>query len=174
MELRIAGIEKESVVNGPGIRFVIFTQGCPHCCEGCHNPQTHDPDGGKVVTIEELLVLIQQTKLIRGVTFSGGEPFMQAQALANLAKKIKVLGLTVMTYTGFLCEQLLVMSVKKKGVRELLEYTDILVDGPFIMEQRDLRLVFRGSANQRVIDVAQTLVAKRIVEWENEEQKIWL
>lgn len=173
MDLRIAGIEKESVVDGPGIRLVLFTQGCPHQCPGCHNPQTHDPAGGKIVTVEEVFNLVSQAKLIRGVTFSGGEPFLQAQPLAYLASKIKLLGLNVMTYTGFVFEQLLVMGAKKKNIRELLQNTDILVDGPFILKQRDLRLVFRGSANQRVIDVSQSLKVGHTIEWENQEQSIW-
>lgn len=173
MNIRIAGIEKESVVDGPGLRFVVFTQGCPHECPGCHNPQTHDPAGGKLIAVQEVFKMIKQAKLIRGVTFSGGEPFMQAQAVAYLAEQTKSLGLNTMTYTGFVFEQLLVMSAKKKYIRELLQNTDILVDGPFIEAQKDLRLVFRGSANQRLLDVPQSLKAGRVVEWENQERKIW-
>ena len=101
MELRIAGIVNESVVDGPGLRFVIFTQGCPHQCSGCHNPKTHDETGGYLITIDEILTMINQAKLISGVTFSGGEPFIQAAKLAYLASKIRDIGLDIVTYTGF-------------------------------------------------------------------------
>lgn len=171
MELRIAGIEKESVVDGPGLRFVIFTQGCPHRCPGCHNPDTHDPEGGKVMNTDEILGMIAQTRLIRGVTFSGGEPFLQADVLAELAGKIKAMGLDVVTYTGFTYEQLMGRSVQSSGIRQLLAQTDILVDGPYRMAERDLGLAFRGSRNQRLIDVLPSLALGRAVLWEDSAAK---
>ena len=98
--LRLAGVIRESIVDGPGIRLVIFTQGCPHHCEGCHNPETHDPAGGYISQPENILNAIRQNPLLQGVTFSGGEPFAQAPALAELGRRIRKLGLGIMTYTG--------------------------------------------------------------------------
>ncbi len=171
MELRIAGIAKESVVDGPGLRFVVFTQGCPHRCPGCHNPHTHDPNGGDLTDTDEIFSLIEQTKLIRGVTFSGGEPFLQAAPLAYLAGQIKALELDIVTYSGFLFEQLVARSSHNKGVRQLLAQTDILVDGPYRMAERDLGLAFRGSRNQRLINVPHSLALGRIVQWEDSGAK---
>lgn len=167
MQLRIAGIARESVVDGPGFRFVIFTQGCPHHCEGCHNPKTHAEDGGTFLAVEDIFSQICATKLISGVTFSGGEPFMQAGKLVHLAKKIRSRGLDIVTYTGFLFEQLLAMASQNKDVRQLLSVTDLLVDGPYIAAERDLRLAFRGSRNQRIIDVASSLALGKVVLWED-------
>ena len=106
MELRIAGTANDSIVDGPGIRFTIFTQGCPHHCEGCHNPQTHDFSGGKLADTDELLDRIRSNPLLDGVTFSGGEPFCQAEALAELGSRIRSLGLNIVTYTGYTFEEL--------------------------------------------------------------------
>lgn len=167
MELRVAGIEKESVVDGPGLRFVIFTQGCPHQCPGCHNPNTHDPNGGEVMDTEELFSQIIKTRLIRGVTFSGGEPFIQAGALALLAGRIKAEGLDLVTYSGFSFEQLVAMTSRNKAVRQLLAQTDILVDGLYQAAERDLGLAFRGSRNQRLINVPHSLAMGRIILWED-------
>jgi len=155
MELRIAGVERESVVDGDGIRYVIFTQGCPHRCRGCHNPQTHDPNGGQLVALEELLEDIARQKLIKGVTFSGGEPFLQAKALAVLGRELRPRGYDIVTYTGYLFEELLALSGSQPEIRELLEVTDWLIDGPFILEQKTYSLSYRGSANQRLIDLRQ-------------------
>ncbi|MDR3564915.1 MAG: anaerobic ribonucleoside-triphosphate reductase activating protein [Negativicutes bacterium] len=167
MEVRIAGIEKESVVDGPGLRFVIFSQGCPHLCPGCHNPHTHDPNGGRLVDIDEILTSIKQAKLIRGVTFSGGEPFIQASLFALLAEQIKPLGLDIVTYSGFLFEQLVTKASRDLGIRQLLAQIDILVDGPYRVAERDLGLAFRGSRNQRLVDVPRSLALERIVLWED-------
>lgn len=165
MMLRISGIANDSIVDGPGIRFTIFTQGCPHHCEGCHNPQTHDPAGGENVEIGELLEKIRANPLLDGVTFSGGEPFMQAKALAELGREIKVLGLNIVTYTGFTFEELY-SNREKNGWGELLDVTDYLVDGPFILEKKDWNIKFRGSSNQRYIDCAASLAAGYAVETE--------
>lgn len=162
--IRIAGVAGESVVDGPGLRFVIFAQGCPHRCRDCHNPETWDPDGGSEVTVDEMIGKIKSNPLLKGVTLTGGDPFMQAAPLADLARQVRDMGKDVITYTGYTWEQLAVMSGKDKAVKSLLEYTDILVDGPFILEQKDLRLVFRGSANQRVINVKASLQSDKIVE----------
>ena len=158
--LRIAETVPESIVDGPGIRYVIFTQGCPHGCPGCHNPQTHDFSGGRDADMKEILAQISGNPLILGVTFSGGEPFMQAEALAPIGEAVKRQGKNLMIYTGFLLEELQKMEVP--GVQRLLELADILVDGPFLLEQRDLTLPYRGSANQRVIDLAKTRETGRL------------
>lgn len=163
-ELRLAGVIRESIVDGPGLRMTIFTQGCPHHCKGCHNPQTHDFNGGYISHPENILAAIDKDKLLRGVTFSGGEPFMQADALARLAKEIHKRGLDIVTYTGFTYEQLFESFEEYPDRRELLEQTDYLIDGKFILEQRSLDLHFRGSANQRIIDVKKSLAEGRVVE----------
>lgn len=159
--VRIAGVVDESIVDGPGIRFVIFTQGCPHGCPGCHNPQTHDFSGGKDVLISQLLANIQADPLLSGVTFSGGEPFCQAKPLAELARVLKLGGKHIMAYTGYTWDQLLEMD--DHSVQALLHLCDVLVDGPFIQEQRDLSLRFRGSRNQRLIDVQASLLAGCVI-----------
>ena len=163
-ELRIAGTVEESVVDGPGFRYVIFTQGCPHHCEGCHNPQTHAFEGGTVTDTQELLEHITQNPFLDGVTFSGGEPFCQPAALAELARGLHRRGMTVMTYSGYTYEQL--CASEDKAVHDLLEQTDILVDGRFVLAQRDMTLRFRGSTNQRLIDLARTREQGEIVPYE--------
>lgn len=159
--LRIAGVIDESIVDGPGIRFVIFTQGCPHDCPGCHNPQTHDFASGHVVPISRLLSEIQANPLISGVTLSGGEPFCQPEPLAELVRVLKQGGKHIMAYSGYTWEQLL--RLEDPAVGMLLRQCDVLVDGPFIEAQRDLTLRFRGSRNQRLINVQKSLREGRIV-----------
>lgn len=151
LQLIISGIETESIVDGPGFRYAIFTQGCPHHCEGCHNPETWPFEGGKAVEIEELFAEIQANPILKGVTFSGGEPFCQPAPLAELAKLVHGVGKDVVTYTGYTYEQLL--EKQDPDIDALLNETDLLIDGPFILAQRDLELTFRGSANQRLIDL---------------------
>lgn len=162
--IRIAGVVRESVVDGPGLRFVIFAQGCSHHCYGCHNPETWDLGGGQEATIKELLDGIRSDPLLKGVTLSGGDPFMQAGMMGKLAQQVKELGKDVITYTGYTWEQLIAMAEKDKGIKALLDKTDILVDGPFIQNLRDLGLAFRGSTNQRVIDVRPSLKTNTIVQ----------
>lgn len=154
--IRLAGIVRESIVDGPGIRFTVFCQGCPHACKGCHNPETHDFAGGKDVSIDRLIEEIEKNKLLAGVTFSGGEPFCQPGPFAELGRRVKDMGLNITVFSGYTLEQLNDMSVQNADVRELLELTDILIDGPFVNELRDLTLQFRGSGNQRVIDMNET------------------
>lgn len=153
MPIRIAGIVRESIVDGPDLRFVVFTQGCPHKCEGCHNPETHDFSGGFATTTAKIWAEIEKNPMIKGVTFSGGEPFCQAEALAELGRAAKENGLHVMTYSGFTFDALLKKADEDRGVRELLTVTNYLVDGPFVLSQRDLSLKYRGSRNQRVLDI---------------------
>lgn len=164
MEIRIAGTVRESVVDGPGLRFVIFAQGCPHRCTSCHNPDTWDPLGGIPVEIADLLEQIKNEKLIKGVTFSGGEPFLQAGPLARLGRQVKAWGLDLITYTGYTWEKLLTLQLEDQGIKELLLVSDYVVDGPFITEERDFELPFRGSRNQRIIDVKSTMSRGEVVE----------
>ncbi len=165
-KLKIAGIVEESIVDGPGIRFVIFTQGCPHNCKGCHNPQTHDFNGGKIVSINELISKIEENPLLKGITLSGGEPFMQAKALANLIKKVSNKNLDIITYSGFTYEQLLEASNEENSFLELLKQTDVLIDGKFEIENKKEGLKYRGSSNQRAIDVKNSLKNNKIIEYE--------
>jgi anaerobic ribonucleoside-triphosphate reductase activating protein len=164
MELRLAGTIKESVVDGPGLRFVVFAQGCRHACKGCHNPETWDPLGGTAVAVEDLLGQIKAEKLIKGVTFSGGEPFLQATPLAWLGREVKKLGLDLITFTGYTWERLLALAQEDRAVEDLLRLTDYLVDSPFILAERDLELAFRGSRNQRIIEVAKSLKEGTVIE----------
>lgn len=162
--LRIAGTVNDSIVDGEGIRFTIFTQGCPHNCNGCHNPQTHDFNGGKLVETDELLEKIKANPLLDGVTFSGGEPFCQAETLAELGAGIKLLGLNIVTYTGYTFEEL--YNSGRSDWHKLLEVTDILIDGKFILELKDWQTKFRGSSNQRYLDCKKSLEQGRAVEKE--------
>ena len=161
-EIRIAGTVNDSIVDGDGIRFTIFTQGCPHNCMGCHNPQTHDFSGGKLVDINILLEKIKSNPLLDGVTFSGGEPFCQAHELAVLGEKIKSIGLNITTYTGYTFEEL--YTGNNTHWNELLAVTDILIDGKFIQELKDWTIKFRGSSNQRYIDCPASLKAGKAIE----------
>ncbi len=159
--IRVAGMEQDSITNGPGLRFALFVQGCPHGCAGCHNPKTHPFDGGELRTMAELLRTIRRNPLTTGVTLSGGEPFCQAREMAPLARELRIGGYEIAVYSGFTWEELLLEP--HPGARELLEQCDILVDGRYIAEERDLLLRFRGSANQRILDVPASLTAGRPV-----------
>ncbi len=151
--LRISGVVEESIVDGPGFRYVIFTQGCPHGCPGCHNPQTHDFNGGTLIDPLSLLSEIDKNPLLSGVTFSGGEPFVQPEALLPLAQKIKERGLHLLIFSGYTYEQLMELSRKNQAVSRLLQLCDTLIDGPYLEAERDLTLQFRGSANQRILQL---------------------
>ena len=153
--LRIAGTIPESIVDGPGIRYVLFTQGCPHSCPGCHNPQTHDFAGGREVQVSDLLTDITRRSFVKAVTLSGGEPFCQPAPLAELAAALKKKGFHLMCYSGFTFEELL----QKEDARPLLEQLDLLVDGRFVESRKNIELRFRGSDNQRVLDVPASLAA---------------
>lgn len=163
MKLRIAGTENDSIVDGPGLRFTIFTQGCPHHCPGCHNPQTHDFNGGKDVDTAELLEKIRSNPLLDGVTFSGGEPFCQAKPLAALGRALREMGLHIISYTGFTYEQLQAAANEENGYAALLSVCDYLVDGRFEEDKKSYLLHFRGSSNQRFIDVPASLAAGHAV-----------
>ncbi|MDW7651275.1 MAG: 4Fe-4S cluster-binding domain-containing protein [Bacillota bacterium] len=163
MKLRLAGLQKNSVVDGPGLRTVVFSQGCPHNCPGCHNPQTLDPNGGQWADVSELAATICVEKGMRGVTFSGGEPFLQARALAALAVPLRESGLHIMIYSGYTYEELRGMAISDSAVAALLAAGDLLVDGRFVLAQRDLSLLYRGSHNQRIIDLPATIRTGAVV-----------
>lgn len=156
-KIRIAGVVEESIVDGPGIRFTIFAQGCYHKCEGCHNEHTQDFGGGEERTIDSILEEIKENPLLDGVTFSGGEPFEQSESLSVIAKELKQLNYHTITYSGYTYEEIIEKSKDRPSFLELLKYTDILVDGKFMMDKRNLRLKFRGSENQRIIDMKETM-----------------
>ena len=158
--LDLSGIVQDSIVDGPGIRTTFFCQGCPHHCEGCHNPETWDFGCGTQVPVEDLVDVVKSNPLCRGVTFSGGEPFAQGKAFAKLARLLKAEGYEVASYSGYTFEELLEGSDDQK---ELLASIDILIDGPFVMTERSLELVFRGSRNQRILDVPKSLAAGKAV-----------
>lgn len=162
MTIRIADIVQDSIVDGRGIRMTIFTQGCPHHCRGCHNPHTHDPSGGREATVSEIIDQMRSNPLLDGITFSGGEPFEQREAVEYIAHEAHRLGLDVWCYTGWTWEEIMLDPVK----RRMLAYIDVLVDGRFILAQRSLELRWRGSKNQRVIDVPESLFNDKIIEME--------
>ena len=161
-KLRVAGIVKESIVDGPGIRLVVFAQGCAHNCEGCHNPHTHSFNVGNLIDIEEILNEIKSNPLLDGITLSGGEPFEQANAFAELSKKAKKEGYNIISYTGYTYEHILSHSDEKNKWLEFLEEIDILIDGRFELSRKNMLLKYRGSENQRIIDVKKTFQKKSI------------
>lgn len=164
MKIRLASdIQPDSVVDGTGIRAVVWTQGCSHNCPGCHNPGTHDFKGGFEVDVEEVNEVISELEFQDGITFSGGDPFFQPEACAKIAKHIQSLGMNVWCYTGFLFEDLLKASAKKKAIMDFLSNIDILVDGPFVISKRSYSAKFRGSSNQRIIDVKKSLEEGSVV-----------
>ena len=158
--LKLAGIAGDSIVDGPGIRTTYFAQGCPHHCEGCHNPETWDFGGGTLWEAESLADIARNNPLCKGVTFSGGEPFAQPEGFSELAEILRSDGYEIAAYTGYLFEEL------QKGTpaqKRLLGFLDVLIDGRFELGSRSLELPFRGSANQRIIDVPKSLAAGEIV-----------
>ncbi|MDO4546515.1 MAG: anaerobic ribonucleoside-triphosphate reductase activating protein [Clostridia bacterium] len=159
MKIRIAGVVDESIVDGPGFRFAVFCQGCRLNCPGCHNPQTHDFVGGYDADTDDIIKKMRDNILLDGLTLTGGDPFEQPIACETLAGGAKALGLNVWAYSGYTFEELL----DRGDCRGLLEMCDVLVDGPFIMAERTLELRFRGSKNQRLIDVKKSLESSETV-----------
>lgn len=159
MKVRLAGVTRDSIVDGEGLRMTVFVQGCPHGCPGCHNPATHDFGGGKEGDTDQLLKELKENVLEQGVTLSGGEPFCQCEAMIELAKGAHAMGRDVWAYSGWTFEELLADEEKAALLREC----DVLVDGPYVEAQRSLTLTFRGSRNQRVIDVQQSLVEVKVI-----------
>jgi len=159
LKINIAGLVPDSIVDGPGIRFTVFCQGCAHNCPGCHNPQTHPFNAGKDYTVLELIKKIQENPLCKGVTFSGGDPMFQPEGFSALAEKLKSLNYEIACYTGFTWEALMKDKSEFAAFRlELLKNIDVLIDGPFVLEKKNLDLLFRGSSNQRIIDVQKSLI----------------
>lgn len=158
--LDLSGIVQDSIVDGPGIRTTVFSQGCPHHCEGCHNPETWEFGCGTPMEEERIAEIVRSNPLCRGVTFSGGEPFAQAEGFARLARLLKEKGYEVASYSGYTFEQLLRGTPAQQG---LLKTIDVLIDGPFVLAERSLELSFRGSRNQRILDVPKSLAAGKVV-----------
>ena len=161
MKIDMAGIVTDSIVDGPGIRTAFFAQGCPHHCEGCHNPETWEFGKGTPMEAEILAQIPRENPLCRGVTFSGGEPFAQAEGFSELAEMLIADGYEVASYTGYTFEHL--RDHGTEAQKKLLSLLDVLVDGPFVLAERSLELSFRGSRNQRLIDVKKSLAAGEIV-----------
>ncbi len=160
--IRIAGTVNDSIVDGPGMRYAIFTQGCHHNCPGCHNPHTHDPNGGQDTTVETLTKAIMRNPLLSGITLTGGEPFEQPEALIELVEEIKKSGnLEIAVYSGYTFEEL--TKDKESPKYKLLSLCDVLIDGPFILDQRSLELRYKGSRNQRTIDIQKSLKSGEVV-----------
>ena len=155
--MRIYGLVQDSIVDGPGFRFACFVQGCPHGCPGCHNPDSHAPQGGREMSLEEVERELLKNPLTDGLTLSGGEPFAQPEDCLALAKFAHAHGLNVWSYSGWTFEYL--RGQGSPAQKALLEELDVLVDGPFLLSERTLSLPWRGSRNQRVIDVPASLAA---------------
>lgn len=164
MEIRLAGIVPESIVDGPGYRLAVFVQGCPHACPGCHNPKTHDFAGGYLSDTDQIIAQMGKNPLVRGVTLTGGEPMMQAEALCEVASAAKAKGMNVWCYTGYTLETL--QRENNPARMRLLEHVDVLVDGPYIAHERSLELNFCGSKNQRLIDMHATRATGEICLYE--------
>ena len=172
MKFRCAGLTPESIVDGPGLRFTVWTQGCLHKCEGCHNPQTHDMAGGFEADVDEVFAQIVSDPLLDGVTLSGGDPFYQAKPMAELAGKIRRFDgfrLNVIAYTGFTYEELIKLADDENGYLDLLKECDYLIDGRFVLAERSLELKFRGSRNQRFIDVQRSLAEGKVIALPDEQ-----
>lgn len=164
MNIRLAAyLQPDSIVDGEGIRTVIWTQGCPHNCLGCHNPETHDVKGGELVPITEVYEIIDNLEGQDGITFSGGDPFMQPKECALIASYAREKGYNIWAYTGYTYEELLELSKTKKDIMEFLNEIDVLIDGKFEQDKKSFSAVFRGSYNQRIIDVRKSLKSGEVV-----------
>lgn len=161
MKIRLYGTVNDSIVDGPGLRYTIFTQGCPHQCPGCHNPQSHDLEGGYIYDTDDIVKEIDKNPLLDGVTLSGGEPFIQPVPLIDLVQKLKQRGLHIMIYSGFTFAEIMNLG---EYARKLLSLCDTLVDGKFILSLRSLQLLYKGSANQRIIDIQASLKQGTVIE----------
>lgn len=165
MKIRLAApLQPDSIVDGEGIRTVLWTQGCIHNCKGCHNPSTHSFDEGVLIDVEDVKEELASFRFQDGITLSGGDPFCQPEAVYEIAKYAKEIGLNVWCYTGYTFEKLLLMSKKNKHIYNLLNSIDVLVDGKFELDKRSLNCAFRGSTNQRLIDVKKSIENDKIVE----------
>lgn len=173
MKIRLAAeLQLDSIVDGEGIRTVVWTQGCEHKCKGCHNPETHDINDGKDFDIKEIFELIDNLENQDGITFSGGDPMMQPKACYEIAKYAKSKGLNIWCYTGYTYEKLELLSKINKDIKNFINEIDVLIDGPFILKLRSLDCKFRGSSNQRIIDVKKTLEEGIVILYEEKEHII--
>lgn len=163
MNIQLSGVVNDSIVDGPGMRLTVFTQGCPHHCPMCHNPNTHDPLGGHVGDTEAIIDTFMENPLLDGITLSGGEPLLQPVPCTHLAEAAEKAGLNVWLYTGYVWEDL--MKEGQPEILALLTHTAVMVDGLFHAEERSLDLLFRGSENQRIIDVQKSLDAGNVILW---------
>jgi anaerobic ribonucleoside-triphosphate reductase activating protein len=163
MTINLYGLADDSIVDGPGIRLAVFTQGCRHGCRGCHNPKAQPFEGGTPTTVDEVWEKVEDNPLLAGITLTGGEPFEQAAPLVELARRTRERGLNVWAYSGYLFENLMA-GAPSKAARSLLEQVDVLVDGLFVEGLKSFELSWRGSSNQRVIDVPASLEAGQVVE----------
>lgn len=163
--IRLFGLVTDSIVDGPGFRVSIFTQGCPHHCKGCHNPGSHDPAAGKEWTLDEVEKKFTGNPLLDGITLTGGEPFQQPAACAELARRAHQKGLNVWSYSGYTYEKLRELARGDEAVNALLSEIDVLVDGPFLLKERSLELLYCGSKNQRIIDMKKTRETGEAVLW---------
>ncbi|WP_196001087.1 anaerobic ribonucleoside-triphosphate reductase activating protein [Clostridium sp. 1001271B_151109_B4] len=161
--VRLAGIAYESLVNGPGMRRVFFAQGCKHKCEGCFNPETHSFDGGEIMNMDKLIKDVLDNPMLKGVTFSGGDPIEQAHSFAYMAKAFRSKNLSIWCYTGYTFEELLELMNSNDGINELLNNIDVLIDGKFELMNRNEELKFKGSTNQRIIDVKNSLSSGNVI-----------
>lgn len=171
-DIRLYGMVPDSIVDGPGLRFGVFVQGCSHHCPGCHNPESQPAEGGELSTVQQVFDIIRENTLIHDVTLSGGEPFEQPEACAELAHMLKDAGYGVWSYTGYLYEDLRNWKgPEAAAINDLLDTIDVLVDGPFIQEKKSYLLKWKGSSNQRVIDLAR--MRERVRKGLPEEILIW-
>ena len=172
MQIRLAAdLQSDSIVDGEGIRTVIWTQGCPHNCPGCHNPSTHDFDDGLLVDVEEINKRLDEIKYQDGITFSGGDPLCQPEACLEIAKHAKEIGMNIWCYTGYTFEQLMIISKAKPAVLDFLKTVDVLIDGKFLIEEKSLDCAFRGSKNQRIIKVPESLKSGKVVIYDCDNKK---
>ena len=159
IDIRVASIINDSIVNGIGIRDVVFLQGCLHFCKDCHNPQTWNISGGEEYEVEEILDKLKDSK--NQVTISGGEPLLQLTSLYDLLYRLDIeQGKRCWLYTGFTFEE-----IPLDVLETLSQWVDVLVDGRFELDKKDLRLAFRGSSNQRLIDLPKTIENKELTLW---------
>ena len=166
---RIAGFSNDSIVDGPGIRFTVFYQGCKHHCKNCHNPETWNFNSGTLIDNDEIINKIKGNPLLDGVTLSGGDPMFQLDAVIDLCQKIKkeLPELNIILYTGYTYEELLDMRQFFPNIEVLQRFLDYIVDGKYVEELRDLTLHFKGSSNQRIIDVKKSIENNNVttIEW---------
>lgn len=165
-KIRLFGVANDSIVDGPGLRYSIYTQGCSHGCPGCHNAGSWPFDGGYEADIDELIEDIESNKLINDVTLSGGDPFEQPKSVAELASKLHALHYGLWAYSGYTLEELQELAKANKNIKQILDVIDVLVDGRFIESQKSLELHWRGSSNQRVIDMKEYRDTGKIKIWE--------